>query len=186
MAKQFNPFDPLGLFDRGRAPGSSPSGLESIDSKLGAISKPFGRKFPPPPPDPLNLFGKGEQGFSLPDPLGILRRSSRRGNPAPPGATIGNPIPIEWAGEIVPLKNQARQTLINRGYPDRQVDMALHWAEEWLIGMARRMAPGNTELQKTVVVSAYADIANRAEKWLQGIEAAFSVTPNMLAQMARS
>ncbi len=157
MAKKFNPLDPLGLFNKGRVPEYSGSG----------------RAWSPPQPP------------SLPDPLHIFKvRSHPAGNPGSSGATIGNPIPIEWADTVIPLKNQARQVLIGHGYQDKQVDMALHWAEEWLMGMARRMAPGNTELQKTVVVSAYADIANRAEKWLQGIEAAFTVSPRMPAQMA--
>lgn len=171
MAKKFNPLDPLGLFDRERAPGSPPGGPSSLW----------------PPPDPLGIFQGKEQKVGrrgLPPPPDPLHLFQHRGDAGNPGATIGNPIPIEWAGEIVPLKNQARQTLIGRGYPDKQVDMALHWAEEWLMGMARRMAPGNTELQRTVVVSGYADIANRAEKWLQGIEAAFMVSPRMLPQIA--
>lgn len=89
--------------------------------------------------------------------------------------SIGNPIPIEFNGRLVDIKKQAREILISRGYPTVQVDMALKWAEEWLLGMARRMAPGNIELQRTVVQSAYAEIASRAESWLRGIQAAFAI-----------
>lgn len=134
------------------------------------------------PLDPLGLFERKESPgtsptireamgkvWPPPDPLGIFERSHRG------GGTIGNPIPIEFNGRLVDIKNQARQVLIGKGYPPQQVDMALKWAEEWLMGMARRMAPGNMELQRTVVQSAYAEIASRAEKWLQGIQAAFAI-----------
>lgn len=90
------------------------------------------------------------------------------------GAAIGNPIPIEWADQVIPLKNKARETLLSRGYSPQQVDMALHWGEEWLAGIARRVAPNNTDTQKLIVVSGYADIADRAERWLRGIEGVFA------------
>jgi hypothetical protein len=160
MAEKFNPFDPLGLFEKREGGQAGPSLW--------------------PPPDPAGLFQKEGQPGSRrllpppPDPLGIFKKREYRNWKPAGSATIGNPIPIEWADEIVPLKNQARETLIGRGYSPQHVDMALHWAEEWMMGMARRMAPGNLALQKTVVVSGYSDIANRAEKWLQGIEAAFA------------
>ena len=109
------------------------------------------------------------------DPLGFFSRRSRQGIMENPGATIGNPIPIEFNGYLVDLKNQARETLIGRGHSPQRVDMALKWAEEWLMGMARRMAPGNIALQKTIVQSGYAEIASRAESWLRGIEAAFAI-----------
>jgi hypothetical protein len=147
MAREsFNPLDPLGLFKE--RDGGMPTGPR------------YG------PPDPLHLFDRA------PDPLHIFHRRENPGSTGS-GATIGNPIPIEWADEIIPLKNQARETLLAKGYRPQAVDMALHWAEEWLMGMARRLAPGNMELQKSVVVSGYREIAYRAEKWLQGIEAAF-------------
>lgn len=136
--------------------------------------------------DPLGIAGK------LPDPLHLFTKSNRNKEVVnaefrelPPeqgpvsasglsGAVIGNPIPIEWAPEVIPLKNQARAELIGKGYSVDQVDKALHWGEEWLMGMARRLAPNNSELQKTVVVSGYKDIAGRSEKWLQGMEAVFA------------
>lgn len=149
MARErFNPLDPLGLF-----------------KERDGISSPRPRFAPP---DPLHLFERA------PDPLHLFHRKGDSGSMGA-GATIGNPIPIEWANEIVPLKNQAREVLLAKGYAPQQVDMALHWAEEWLMGMARRLAPGNTDLQKSVVVSGYSEIAYRAERWLQGIEAAFAI-----------
>jgi hypothetical protein len=159
MDEKFNPLDPLGLFGRRAGQPTGQGGL----------------------PDPLHLFGRREQTGGakpgsappLPDPLGIFARKGGSSGGSLLGATLGNPIPIEWANEIIPLKNQAREILIARGYKTQEVDMALHWAEEWLMGMARRLAPGNTELQKTVVVSGYSEIAFQAEKWLHGIEEAF-------------
>ncbi len=154
MPEKFNPFDPLGLF-------------QERDGTQG-------RRTLSPPPDPLGLFKRTNPGNpSPPDPLGILTP----GIPDPMrrrGVTIGNPIPIEWADQVVPIKTQVREQLIGRGYRPQQVDLALHWAEEWLIGMARRLAPGNPDLQKTVVVSGYADIGSRAERWLTGMEAVFA------------
>lgn len=156
MAK-FNPLDPLGLFQERNGTQAerivqtrydvSQQGVKSARQVLNTLW---------PPPDPLGLFGPRKTGQN-----------------SPSGATIGNPIPFEWNGHLVDVKNQAREVLVGKGYPAQRVDLALHWAEEWLAGMAKRMAPGNTDLQKSVVRSGYEEIANRAEKWLQGIEAAF-------------
>jgi hypothetical protein len=159
--EKFNPLDPLGLFKK--------DDEEARYQDLVPERRPGWR-----PPDPLHIFERA------PDPLGLFHRKGNSGYHGS-GATIGNPIPIEWADQIIPLKNQAREVLVAKGYPPKQVDMALHWAEEWLMGMARRMAPNNRDLQRSVVVSGYSEIAGRAEKWLQGIEAAFSVSPQMLA-----
>lgn len=170
---RFNPLDPLGIFQpRDSTPATE---FRQIRYRAGTRAEGTIREFLDslwPPPDPLGIFQRSNPGnpgrrpllLSPPDPLGIF---GKRG-------TIGNPIPIEFDGRLVDMKKQARETLIARGYPATQVDMALKWAEEWLMGMARRMAPGNIELQKSVVQSAYAEIASRAERWLQGIEAAFA------------
>ena len=90
---------------------------------------------------------------------------------------VGNPLPASWNGHLLELKSQARDKLIAAGYRPEVVDKALTWFEKWLIGMARRMAPNNDALQKTVVQSYYAQIAPQAEKWLRGIEAAFAPGP---------
>lgn len=166
---RFNPLDPLGLFG------------ESNGTLVGRVDK---EHFQAHQRREKSARGFLDAVWPPPDPLGIFQHRSRRSESS--GATIGNPIPIEWADQVIPLKNQAREVLIGRGYRPQQVDMALHWAEEWLIGMARRLAPGNMELQKTVVVSGYADIAGRAEKWLQGIEAAFATPGRNEAEEYRS
>ncbi|MCJ7663301.1 MAG: hypothetical protein MUO24_03570 [Desulfobacterales bacterium] len=170
MAPRFNPLDPLGLFQErdGTAAGAltktrfdvSQRGIASVQEISNTLW---------PPPDPLGLFHRSNPGnperrrFLPPDPLGII-------TPGVPGATIGNPVPIEWAADVIPVKTQVREQLIGKGYTPKQVDKALHWGENWLMGMARRLAPNNPDLQKTVVVSGYADISSRAEDWLRGIE----------------
>ncbi|MDP2954559.1 MAG: hypothetical protein Q8O76_14750 [Chloroflexota bacterium] len=167
MPRRFNPLDPLGLFEKSENRERLSTGW--------------------PPSDPLGLFksrnpGTEEGGRYLPappDPLGFFSRKKRVGSLENPGhmsgATIGNPIPIEFNGHLVDIKTQAREILIGKGHPPQRVDMALKWAEEWLLGMARRMAPGNIVLQKSIVQSGYAEIASRAESWLRGIEAAFAI-----------
>lgn len=160
MSRRFNPLDPLGLFDKSESRERLSAGW--------------------PPSDPLGLFkprnpDNEEGGRYLPDPLGFFSRKKRVGSLENPGATIGNPIPIEFNGRLVDLKSQAREILIGKGHPAQRVDMALKWSEEWLMGMARRMAPGNIVLQKSIVQSGYAEIASRAESWLRGIEAAFAI-----------
>ena len=135
-----------------------------------------------------------ERRFNPFDPLGILepirrdvdRFISQASLPKPPGlpglttkpgGSIGNPIPFEFDGRLVDMKEEARQRLIAANYPPELVDKALTWYDEWLMGMARRLAPGDTELQKRVVQSAYAEIAPRAERWMSGIQQAFGQTP---------
>jgi len=130
------------------------------------------------------------------DPLGILdpirrdvdRFISTASLPKPPslpglttkpGGTIGNPIPIEFDGGLVEMKEEARRNLIAANYAPELVDSALTWYEEWLLGMARRLAPGDTELQKKVVHAAYAEIAPRAERWMGGIQEAFGGIPRV-------
>jgi len=126
-----------------------------------------------------------ERRFNPLDPLGIfgvIKRDIDRvaggklpPAPGPPGS-IGNPIPGEFNGRLVDLKESARKTLIDRGYSPRMVDRALTWYEEWLLGMARRLSPGDPDLQKRVVQSAYEEIAPKAERWLAGIQEA--ICPN--------
>lgn len=126
-----------------------------------------------------------ENRINVLDPLGIFRGLKhdvdRIGSSllsAPkfgPHKTIGNPVPIEFDGTLVNQKEEARSKLIGFGYSPTLVDKALTWYEEWLMGMARRMAPGDTNLQSQVVQAAYAEIAPRAEAWIRGIQEAFSV-----------
>lgn len=134
--------------------------------------------------------------FNPLDPLGILepirrdvdRFLSQASLPKPPsppglttkpGQTIGNPIPIEFNGGLVDRKEEARRNLIAANYAPQLVDKALTWYEEWLLGMARRLAPEDTELQKRVVQAAYAEIAPRAERWMGGIQEAFGGIPRV-------
>ncbi|GAG75632.1 unnamed protein product, partial [marine sediment metagenome] len=91
------------------------------------------------------------------------------------GGSISNPIPVEFDGRLVELKEQARLNLIAAGYPAPLVNRALTWYNEWLTGMARRLAPGDTELQRSVVQSAYAEIAPNAERWMRGMREAFGI-----------
>ena len=104
--------------------------------------------------------------FNLLDPLGILGTVKRDVDritgsvklpvpPSPPGLTtkphsIGNPIPIEFDGRLVDMKGKARERLMAVGYSPAIVDKALKWYDEWLIGMARRLAPADTNLQRQV------------------------------------
>ena len=85
--------------------------------------------------------------------------------------SISNPIPAEFNGKLVDMKEKARESLIAAGYSERVIDKALNWYDEWLMGMARRLALGDTELQRSVVQSAYAEIAPNAERWMRGMRA---------------
>lgn len=131
------------------------------------------------PLDPLGIVGAVKKdvdrigssviSLPLPGPPGMARRTESKG-------MIGNPIPAEYNGKLVDMKQQARERLIAAGYSPELVDKALTWYEEWLVGMARRLAPGNTDLQRQVVQAAYAEIAPRAERWIRGIQEAFGIT----------
>lgn len=90
--------------------------------------------------------------------------------------SISNPIPAEFNGKLVDMKEKARESLIAAGYSERVIDKALNWYDEWLMRMARILAPGNAEMQHSVVQSAYAEIAPRAEQWMRGMQEAFGVT----------
>ncbi len=90
--------------------------------------------------------------------------------------SISNPIPAEFNGKLVDMKEKARESLIAAGYSERVIDKALNWYDEWLMRMARILAPGNAELQRSVVQSAYAEIVPRAEQWIRGMQEAFGVT----------
>ena len=89
--------------------------------------------------------------------------------------SISNPIPAEFNGKLVDMKEKARESLITAGYSERIIDKALNWYDEWLMGIARRLAPGDTELQRSVVQSAYAEIAPNAEQWMRGMREAFGI-----------
>jgi len=169
MEERFNPLDPLGIFGRVK------KDVDRIGSSV--ISLPL--------PGPPGMARRSEQeraerhqadygteppsrgtGFlRLLDPLNLTGKKSG----------IGNPIPTEFNGKLVDMKAKARERLIAAGYLDRIVDKALNWYDEWLIGMARRLAPGDTQLQRQVVQAAYAEIAPQAERWIRGIQEAFGV-----------
>jgi hypothetical protein len=121
------------------------------------------------PPDPLRLFNRGDPPASGDDPMKYI-----------PGT---DPIPASFNGHLEEIRNQARERLIAKGYTPHQVDLALKWVDDWLMGIARRIAPGNEQLQKSIVQSGYAEIAGRAENWLRGITSAFTVSPNILASV---
>lgn len=128
------------------------------------------------PLDPLGIFGRVKKDVDR-----IAASAKLPVPPSPPGLTtkphqsIGNPIPGEFDGTLIDMKAKARERLIAAGYPDRIVDKALTWYDEWLMGMARRLAPGDTNLQRQVVQAAYAEIAPKAERWIRGIQDAFGV-----------
>ena len=171
MVERFNPLDPLGIFGRVKQdidriasstlnlPLPGPPGLarRTEEERAARHQAAYGGS---PPAE----RGAGLQ--RLLDPLGLFSRS---------GGSIGNPIPVEFDGRLVELKETARRNLVTAGYPESLVNRALTWYDEWLMGMARRLAPGNTELQRSVVQSAYAEVAPRAESWMRGIQAAFGV-----------
>lgn len=132
------------------------------------------------PFDPLGILGPVRQDVDR-----ILSRASLPKPPSPPGlttkpgGTIGNPIPVEFNGHLVDMKEEARRKLIAADYAPELVDKALNWYEEWLMGMARRLAPDDIDLQKRVVQAAYSEIAPRAESWMSGIETAFGGIPRL-------
>ena len=162
MAEQFNPLDPLGIFGRVKKDVdriAAQAKLPPLPGPPGLAPESKATTSTGPPP-----AGRGAGIERLLDPLGLFSRS---------GGSIGNPIPVEFDGRLVELKEQARRNLVTAGYPESLVNRALTWYDEWLMGMARRLAPGNTELQRSVVQSAYAEIAPRAENWMRGIQEAF-------------
>lgn len=167
MEGRFNPLDPLGIL------GAVKRDVDRIGSSV--ISLPL--------PGPPGMARRTEEersarhgvastselpprgtGFRrLLDPLGLTEKKG----------LIGNPIPAEYDGKLVDMKQKARESLIAVGYSEKIVDKALNWYDEWLMGMARRLAPGDTNLQRQVVQAAYAEIAPRAERWIRGIQEAF-------------
>lgn len=167
MENRLNVLDPLGIF------GAVKKDVDRIGSSVIKV----------PLPGPPGMAARSEQeraerhqaaygteppprgtGFRrLFDPLGITSKHK----------TIGNPIPAEYNGHLVDMRESARSQLISIGYSEAIVDKALNWYDEWLMGMARRLAPGDTKLQKDVVQAAYSEIAPRAEHWIRGIQEAF-------------
>jgi len=134
-----------------------------------------------------------EQRFNPLDPLGIFGRVKNDVDrivgsaklPVPPGLPglttkplrgIGNPIPAEFDGKLVDMRDEARRRLIDAGYNTTVVDRALNWHDEWLMGLVRMMAPNDMNMQRTLVQKAYSEVAPRAEKWIRGIQDAFGVT----------
>ncbi|KKM79369.1 hypothetical protein LCGC14_1350630 [marine sediment metagenome] len=130
--------------------------------------------------------------FNPLDPLGIWgtvkrdvdRMAGRLRLPAPPhlpglttkpGMTIGNPIPVEFNGDLARQKEMARRSLAGKG-SEELVDRALKWYEEWMMGLARRIAPADRDLQRQIVQSGYADVASGAGEWMKGIQEAFGIS----------
>lgn len=169
MEGRFNPLDPLGILGTVKRdvdriacstfslPLPGPPGLarRSEEERVARHQAAFGTEPP----------ARGTGFMRLLDPLGLARSKG----------SIGNPIPYEFNGKLVDMKQDARERLIAAGYSSSIVDKALNWYDEWLMGMARRLAPGDTELQRRVVQAAYAEIAPRAEKWIRGIQEAFGI-----------
>jgi len=169
MEGRFNPLDPLGI--------------------LGAVKKDVDR------------IGSSVISLPLPGPPGMARRSEQEraerhqvayGTEPPSRGTgflrfldplnltgkksgIGNPIPTEFNGKLVDMRDEARRRLIAAGYNPTVVDRALNWHDEWLMGLVRMMAPNDMNMQRTLVQKAYSEIAPRAEKWIRGIQEAFGV-----------
>jgi len=166
---RFNPLDPLGIF--------------------GAVKKDVDR------------IGSSVISLPLPGPPGMARRSEQEraerhqaayGTESPPRGTgflrlldplnltgkksgIGNPIPAEFDGKLIDMRDEARRRLIAAGYSATSTDKALNWHDEWLMGLVRMMAPNDMDMQRKVVQKAYSEIAPRAEKWIRGIQDDFGV-----------
>jgi len=169
MEGRFNPLDPLGVFGAVKhdvdrigssvislpLPGPPGMARRTEEERAATHGAAFGTELPP----------RGTGFRRLLDPLGLTESKG----------TIGNPIPAEYNGKLVDTKQQARERLIAVGYSSTIVDKALTWYEEWVMGMARRLAPGDTALQRQVVQAAYAEVAPRAERWIRGIQDAFGV-----------
>lgn len=169
MEGRINPLDPLGIF------GAVKRDVDRIGSSV--ISVPL--------PGPPGMARRSEQeraerhqaaygtqppprgtGFlRLLDPLNLTGKKSG----------IGNPIPVEFNGHLVDMRDEARRKLISAGYSETLVDRALNWHDEWLMGLVRMMAPNDTNMQRTLVQKAYSEIAYRAERWMRGIQDAFGV-----------
>ena len=127
------------------------------------------------PIDPLGIFGRVKKDVDR-----IAGSAKLPVPPSLPGLTtkphsIGNPIPAEFDGKLVDMRETARQALISAGYPDRIVDKALNWYDEWLMGMVRMLAPDDMNMQRALVQKAYSEVAPRAERWIRGIQDAFGV-----------
>jgi len=164
MEERFNPLDPLGIFGRVKKdvdriasstfslPLPGPPGMARRSEEERAA-----RHGAEPPP-------RGTGFLRLLDPLGVIKSKG-----------IGNPIPFEFNGRLVDMRDEARRRLIDAGYNPTVVDRALNWHDEWLMGLVRMMAPNDMNMQRTLVQKAYAEIAPRAEKWIRGIQEAFGV-----------
>jgi hypothetical protein len=128
------------------------------------------------PLDPLGIFGRVKRDIDS-----IAGSAKLPVPPSPPGLTtkphsIGNPIPAEFNGQLVDMRDEARRRLIAAGYSETATDKALNWHDEWIMGIVRMMAPNDMNMQRTLVQKAYSEIAPRAEKWIRGIQDAFGVT----------
>lgn len=167
MERRINPFDPLGILSAVKhdvdrigssvltVPLPGPPGMARRTEEERAARHGVASTAELPP--------RGTGFKRLLDPLGLTGSKGM----------IGNPIPVEYDGHLVDMKQQARGKLISVGYSSNIVDKALNWYDEWLMGMARRLAPADTNLQREVVQAAYAEIAPRAERWIRGIQEAF-------------
>jgi len=128
------------------------------------------------PIDPLGIFGRLKKDVDR-----IAGSAKLPVPPSPPGLTtkphrgIGNPIPAEFNGKLIDMRDEARRRIIAAGYSETATDKALNWHDEWLMGMVRMMAPDDMNMQRTLVQKAYSEIAPRAERWLRGIQDAFGV-----------
>jgi len=129
------------------------------------------------PLDPLGIFGRVKK-----DVDSIAGSAKLPVPPSPPGLTtkphrsIGNPIPGEFNGQLVDMRDEARRRLISAGYSEIVVDRALNWHDEWLMGLVRMLAPDDMNMQRTLVQKSYSEIAPRAERWIRGIQDALGVT----------
>jgi len=203
--KRFNPLDPLGIFGRVKKDVdriAESAKLPVPPSPPGLTPKPHHYKFTI---DSLSekkredviweIIAGAKAGLSKPDVKkrlsetfpGLIWDAEMQAHLGEkykdffePGSSniksIGNPIPGEFNGKLIDMRDEARRRLIDAGYSETIVDKALNWYDEWLMGMVRMLAPNDTDTQRTLVQKAYSEVAPRAERWIRGIQDALGAT----------
>jgi len=73
--------------------------------------------------------------------------------------------------QLIPahLREAKKGEWLSQGYDPKLVDMALTFADEWVLSLAKTYLPGKADMQKTMIELNYPRALDAAEKWLTGM-----------------